>query len=109
LAEVRVARECEVPDGRGLCVRVGRLDIGLYRVEGRIYALENACPHAGYPLHEGDLEGSVITCPQHGWQFDVRTGFRPGDADGWPIPRFPVRVVDGEIWLDVPPRAPDEP
>jgi nitrite reductase/ring-hydroxylating ferredoxin subunit len=83
-------------------VRVGSLEIGLYRVDGEIHAMENTCPHAGHPLHEGELEGSVITCPLHFWQFDVRTGCRPDDADGWPIPRFPVSVVDGEVWLELP-------
>ena len=98
----RVASESEIPSGRGLCVRVGRLEIGLYRVDGEIYAMENACPHAGYPLHEGELDGPVITCAQHFWQFDVRTGLRPDDADGWPIPCFPVSVVDGEVWIELP-------
>jgi nitrite reductase/ring-hydroxylating ferredoxin subunit len=102
LAVCRVARESEIPSGRGLCVRIGSLEIGLYRVDGAIYAMENVCPHAGSPLHEGELEGAVITCPTHFWQFDVRTGRRPEDADGWPIPCFPVSVVDGEVWLELP-------
>ena len=98
----RVARESEIPSGRGLCVRVGNLEIGLYRVDGEIYAMENTCPHAGSPLHEGELDGPVITCPLHFWQFDVRTGCRPEDADGWPIPCFAVNVVDGDVWIELP-------
>ena len=105
---VRVARESEIPGSRGLRVRVGRVEIGLYRVEGEVFALENPCPHAGHPLHEGELDGPVITCPQHFWQFDVRTGLRPGESDGWPIPRFPARVIDGEVWIDVPRPEEDE-
>ena len=64
--------------------------------------MENACPHAGDPLSEGFLDGCVVTCPSHGWAFDVRTGHRPEDADGFPIPCFAVRVVDGggEVDLD---------
>ena len=102
MAEVRVANESEIPRDRGLCVRVGRVEIGLYRVGGEVFAMENACPHAGYPLHEGELDGPVVTCPQHLWQFDVRTGRGPGESDGWPIPCFPARVDGGEVWIDVP-------
>ena len=100
MAFQRVARVGEIPEGRGHCVRVGELEIGLYRVEGEIYAMENRCPHADARLHEGELTGAVIVCPGHGWEFDVRTGWKPEDADGWPIPCFSVRVQDGEVWID---------
>lgn len=49
-------------------------EIALFNVEDKIYALENACPHMGGPLGEGCLDKTVITCPWHGWSFDVRTG-----------------------------------
>jgi len=97
----RVARVERVPNGRGLSVRVGHVDVGLFRVDDAIYAMENLCPHAGYPLSEGWLQGCVIICPAHGWDFDVTTGFKPHDPDGFPIPCFAVRVEDGEVWVDV--------
>ena len=96
----RVARLSDVPDGRGLCVRVGGLEIGLFRVDGEIHAIENLCPHAGNSLSEGRLDGAIVVCPAHGWDFDVRTGFKPGDADGWPIPRFAVRIENSDVWVD---------
>ncbi|MBW2290853.1 MAG: hypothetical protein JRG94_00925 [Deltaproteobacteria bacterium] len=80
MAYKRVANLAEIPNGRGLCVRVGSLDIGLFRVDDEIYAMEN--------------------CREHGWDFDVRTGFKPGDPDGWPIPCFAVRVEDDQVWID---------
>ena len=63
--------------------------------------MENRCPHAGHPLSDGVLEGSVIVCVAHGWDFDVRTGHRPNDADGFPIPCFPVRIADGHVEVDI--------
>ena len=66
-----------------------------------VYAMEDACPHAGYPLHEGDLVGCVITCRFHGWPFDVRTGFDPDDADGFPIPCFAVEVDGDDVRVDL--------
>lgn len=101
LAFRRVAREEDVPTGRGLRVVLGELEIGLFRVGDAIHAMENACPHAGLPLSEGLLEGCVVTCTAHGWRFDVRSGFPPDDDDGFPIPCFPVRVAEGEVHVDV--------
>jgi len=97
----RVAARADVPTDRGLCVSVGGLAVGLFRVDGTVHAMENACPHRGDPLSEGDLSGAIVTCTSHGWQFDVRTGFRPDDADGWPIPCFEVKIEDGDVWVDV--------
>jgi len=101
LAFRRVARAEDVPSGRGLRVEIGSLEIGLFRVGDEIFAMENACPHAGLPLSEGSLEGCVVTCTAHGWSFDVRSGFTPGDDDGFPIPCFPVRIDGGEVHVDV--------
>ena len=103
----RVAQLSDIPSGRGLCVQVDGVDVGLFRVEGEIHAMENQCPHAGDPLSEGDLEGSVIVCPSHGWAFDVRTGFRPEDGDGFPIPCFAVRVVGENVEVDLETRLND--
>ena len=96
-----VARVEDIPEGRGLCVRIGQIDVGLFRVGDEICAMENRCPHAGDPLSEGLLEGSIVTCRAHGWRFDVRTGFRPEDADGFPIPRFAVRILGGSVEVDL--------
>jgi nitrite reductase (NADH) small subunit len=97
----RVASLQDIPEGRGLCVRVDGIDIGLFKVGDAVYAMENACPHQGDPLSDGELAGTVVTCLSHGWAFDVRTGFRPDDADGFPIPCFSVRLEEGGVWVDL--------
>lgn len=97
----RVARVSELPERKGLCVQIDGIEVGLFRVGDRIHALENRCPHAGDPLSEGTLEGGVVICRAHGWDFDVRTGFRPGHADGFPIPCFAVRVEGDDIEVDL--------
>ena len=48
--------------------------VALFNVGGTLYALDGICPHQGGPLGSGRLDGAVVTCPWHGWQFDVRTG-----------------------------------
>jgi len=101
MAFERVARQDEIPDGRGRRVVVGEVEVGLFRVAGRIHAMANRCPHAAFPLSRGELIGSVVVCPAHGWDFDVCTGFKPGYEDGFPIPTFAVRLEGDEVWVDV--------
>ena len=98
---VRVAQLNEIPTRGGLRVVVDGIGVGLYSVDGEIYAMEDACPHAGYPLSEGELEGCIISCRAHGWPFDVRTGFDPDNADGFPVPCFAVEVEGEEVRIDL--------
>ena len=71
---VKVAKRSEVPADTGKCVEAGGKEIALFNVEGKICAIQHVCPHQGGPLAEGGIEGKVVTCPWHGWQFDVTTG-----------------------------------
>lgn len=96
-----VARLSSLQPGRGHRVEVDGIGIGLYRVGDVVYAMEDACPHAGFPLSEGEFEGTVIQCRAHGWPFDVRTGFDPKNADGFPIPCFAVEIEGDEVRIDV--------
>jgi len=73
-ATVRVARVGDVPPGAMRGVIVDGRSLVLCNVAGRVYAVDAACPHRGGPLEEGDLEGAVVTCPWHGWRWDVTTG-----------------------------------
>lgn len=97
----RVAKLSEIPDGCGLQVRCGELEIGLYRVDGCVHAMEDVCPHAGYPLHEGELDGSYVICPGHAWTFSVVTGLAEGEVEEEPLRRYPVRIEGDEVWIDV--------
>jgi nitrite reductase (NADH) small subunit len=71
---VKVATLSELPPGTAKAVEVGGNSVALYNVGGTVYATANTCPHRGGPLGEGDLNESVITCPWHGFQYDVTTG-----------------------------------
>ena len=69
-----VAQRADVPPGTAREVMAGDQVLALFNVEGTFHALDGVCPHAGGPLGAGALRGSVITCPWHGWQFDVASG-----------------------------------
>jgi len=97
----RVAAVSDVVPGCGFRVRVRGIPIAIYRVGDAFYAMEDTCPHAGAPLSEGTLSGTVITCAVHGWDYDIRSGFRRGYEDGFPIPCFPVHIEGDGVWIEI--------
>jgi 3-phenylpropionate/trans-cinnamate dioxygenase ferredoxin component len=99
--EVRVGREDELPEGGVKIVQSGSLFVGVYRIDGALYAIEDRCSHDDGPLCEGDREGFDVICPRHGARFDVRTGAvlsLPATED---VEAFSVVVRDGEIYVEV--------
>lgn len=92
----KVARVAEIPPGTGRTVDAGGRKVALFNVGGRFHAIDNQCPHAGGSLGEGILDGCIVTCPYHFWQFDVRKGHSPEFEDAR-VDRFEVRVEGEEI------------
>lgn len=92
---VDVASEDDVGDEL-LEVLAGGRSVVLARRAGRVVAVDGVCPHAGGPLADGVLEGATITCPTHGWTFDVDTGACHFDPD-LRLGIWEVRVRDGRI------------
>ncbi|HEV8070835.1 MAG TPA: Rieske 2Fe-2S domain-containing protein [Planctomycetaceae bacterium] len=97
----RVAAVGEVPAGSARELTVAGRVIALYNVDGTLYALDGICPHLGGPLGEGTLEGPVVTCPWHGWQFDVTTG-RNCLSPRIEQSRFPLKVEGNDVFVELP-------
>ena len=72
--QLKCAKVSEIQPGSGKSVTVKGEEIALFNVNGTIYACANTCVHQGGPLGEGFLEGKTVTCPWHGWKYDVSTG-----------------------------------
>jgi len=76
-------------------VDAGGTEIAVFLVDGEAHAFENACPHEGNPLCEGEIRGDTLTCAFHGWKFDLATGAcLEGDE---PARTFPAEVQGEEI------------
>jgi nitrite reductase/ring-hydroxylating ferredoxin subunit len=97
---VAVARADEVEPGTVQTVRAGEEEVALARVGDDFYATQNACIHLHGPLGEGRLEGPVLSCPWHGWQYDVRTGENEFDL-AIQLQTFEVKVEHGEVKIAV--------
>ena len=112
MAKHVVASASEIPDGGRLIVEVEGRSIGIFNVGGKFYALRNRCPHNGGPLCEGgpvyslfessrpgeyrvDPGRKFVTCPWHGWEYDLATGESWWDPVKSRVRSYPVSVVTG--------------
>ena len=101
--EVDVCPLEELPPGSVKIVHAGPVYVGVYYLNGELYALEDRCSHDDGPLVEGDWEpdAAVVVCPRHGARFDIRTG-KPLTLPAYlPVETFPVRVDGGIVKVDV--------
>jgi nitrite reductase/ring-hydroxylating ferredoxin subunit len=102
---VRVASLAELPAGEVLGVEAEGVRVCLARVADAVYGFADNCSHRDFPLSNGELDTDdcTITCEWHGAQFDVRTGAALCLPATRPIAVFPIRVEEGEIWVDTAP------
>ena len=93
----------ELPPGTMKLVHAGSVYLGVYNVDGELYAIEDRCSHDDGPLVEGDWEpeDAVVICPRHGARFDIRTGRALTLPAYLPVETFPVRVEGGIVKVDV--------
>jgi len=98
--EHRVASLAAVQAGETTLHSVGGHDVALFICKGKVVATNGQCPHSEGPLNEGDVEGAVLTCPWHGWQFDLETGLCLED-DSITLARYPVRIDGDDVMVTV--------
>ena len=122
MKEVFVAPETDIADGARKIIVADGVEIGIFRVDGALYAWRNFCPHQGGPVCQGRVmkgveerldderrslgihyaEGRLhLVCPWHGYEFDVRTGRHAGHPT-LRLASHPVTVRDGDVYVVVP-------
>ena len=97
---IKVADTGELKPGEGKVVQADGKNLALFNVDGSFYALDNTCLHRGGPLGEGELEEKVVTCPWHGWQYDVSTGVNTNNP-AVKVACFPVSVDGTSVYVEV--------
>jgi nitrite reductase (NADH) small subunit len=97
---VKVASISDVQPGTAISVTVNGAEIALYNVRGKIFATDNTCLHQGGPLGEGILQGEVVSCPWHMWEYNVCTGEKVGDSSV-KVSTFPVEIDGKDIKVGV--------
>jgi nitrite reductase/ring-hydroxylating ferredoxin subunit len=99
---VHVCAVSDVVDGelRAFAVEGVTWPVIVTRVDGELYACPGVCPHDDVGLWTGDLTGTVITCPGHGYELDLATGSCKHDRL-LHLRRYPITIEHGEIWVDL--------
>src|SRR4051812_33009138 len=97
---IKVATVHEIPESTGLEVVAGDRIVALYRINDQVFALDGICPHAGGPLANGRVQNQIVTCPWHGWQFNVTTGRHCLNAN-LSQPRFNVKIENEDVLVEV--------
>ncbi len=97
---VRVAKLAEVRAAGCLVVAIAGYTLVLVSRDDRVYALDNRCPHMGFPLHRGSVHDGILTCHWHHARFDLATG---GTFDPWAddVPAFATEIRNDEVWVDL--------
>lgn len=95
---IKVTTVGEMPEGTVRHIVVHEKPMALCNLDGQYFAVNAVCPHMGGPLASGRLEGCLITCPWHGWTYDVRTGL-PDHPGGHSVSSYEVRVEGQDIMI----------
>ena len=114
----------ELPVGAKKILELGGRSVGIYNSRGTLYAVQNVCPHALAPICFADpsgtmlpsapgelkygMDGLVLRCPWHNWEYDIRTGEALFGTDRRRLATFPVTVEEGQVVVTIRPRAIDE-
>jgi len=97
---IRAMALSQLEDGGCKVFRVSGKQIALFRRGATVLACNNRCPHEGYPLSEGDLDGNrVLTCNWHNWKFNLESGENLYGGDRLSV--YPVDVRGDEVWIDL--------
>jgi nitrite reductase/ring-hydroxylating ferredoxin subunit len=101
---VRAATLAEVQAKGSLLVNLEKQAIALFFSDDQVYAIDNRCPHMGFPLHGSTCKEGIVTCPWHYARFDLKSG---GTFDSWAddVRAFPVQLRDGEVWVNLAPQV----
>ena len=99
----RVARVDEVRAAGCLTVQAEGLPLALWAYGADVYAVDNRCPHMGFPLNQCTVKDGILICHWHHARFDLASG---GTFDQFAddVRAYPVRLQDGEVWVDLTPR-----
>jgi len=96
---IEIGRAADVPLWEGRRVTVDGVRIAVFRTDEGLRAVSADCPHAGGPLQDGLVAEGCVTCPLHGWRFDLRSGRRIGGEDE--LRSYRVVERDGRLLLNV--------
>ena len=97
---VSVGRVSDFVPGQGRMVVVNGRHIALFRLDDGFFAIDNLCLHQAGPLCEGEIDGGVVTCPWHGWSYEIRSGTLVQDPRVG-VSKHRTRIVGDEVQVQL--------
>lgn len=97
-----LCKTSDLQPGEGRQVEVNGATVAVFNVNGTFHAIRGECTHQGGPLGEGELEGTTVTCPWHGAEFDVTTGAVLGPPASMPEESYTVVIEGDEVKIELP-------
>ena len=98
--QIKVSALTELQPGDMKLLSLAGIGLAIFNIDGRLYAIRNRCPHEGGPVATGPLKGTLITCPRHGWQFDLSTG-QSTNRGAFSVKTYPVVVKEGTVYVEL--------
>ena len=95
---IKVAQISDLAPGEKMLVEYDDEDVGLFNLNGQLYAISDVCTHDDGPLLNGELDGDCIICPRHGARFNVKTGAQTMPAFS-PVPLYHVKIEGDDIFI----------
>lgn len=97
---VKVCKLSDLKENAGRQIFINDVEVALFKVAGKVYALSNICPHQKtHLMHEGFIENDNVVCPVHGWMFELSTGNLAKGRKG--LDSYEVKILDDEVYVKV--------
>jgi nitrite reductase (NADH) small subunit len=97
---IKAARRSDIPEGSGRSINIGCRIVGLFHASGEFYAIDNSCQHQGGPLGDGEVYGTRVVCPWHGWEYDFSNGCNVDDPSV-KLTCFAVKVEGDDVLVEI--------
>ena len=98
---IKIASIAEVPAGKSKQVTLGKRTLALFNVAGVYYVIDDACPHKGAPLSQGEVHGTEVICPYHDASFELSTGAHLSPPAKSGVRTYKVQVVGDDIQVEI--------
>jgi nitrite reductase (NADH) small subunit len=86
--------------GKSKVVELQNKKIAIFHIADGFYALDNTCPHRQGPLGEGTLDGQIVSCPWHGWRFDLKTGACIANPSA-KVSTYPTKIENNTLFIEL--------
>jgi nitrite reductase/ring-hydroxylating ferredoxin subunit len=97
---IKAAKQQDIEEGKGIVADCAGTPVAIFKIGGNLHAIHNTCVHRGGPLGEGECEGTIVTCPWHGWRYDVTTGQSPDNPKAQ-VRCYQLKLEGDDIFVEL--------